>query len=185
VPYAVALVIGLVFGAADQYLGSRSALGGWAVAVSQMSAPWLLLPFLAGMTQDGVRRAMALGVVVTASALVGYFVMTCSAIENVPLPRFSSCLFAVVRSAYNPLWILGGMLFGPLYGFLGHRWRVARSPVGPVLVTFTLCLEPLARHVAGFFSPTSVVPAAEIATGVVVAICFAFPMVNSRRASRP
>jgi hypothetical protein len=65
VAYFVAAAVGLAFGAADQYLGSRSALGPWAWTVSGMSAPWLVLPFVVGMTQERGRRAMALGLVVT------------------------------------------------------------------------------------------------------------------------
>jgi hypothetical protein len=56
--YFVALVCGFTFGAADQYLGSRVVLGAWAPTVSMISAPWLLLSFVAGMTQEGRRRAM-------------------------------------------------------------------------------------------------------------------------------
>jgi hypothetical protein len=181
VAYAFTFLIGLTFGAADQYLGSRSALGAWAVAVSQMSAPWLLLPFLVGMTQEDSRRAMALGLVVTAPALLGYFAMTCSPVENVPLPHFSTCLLTVAGSAYNPIWILGGILFAPVYGLLGQRWRVSRSWVGPVLVTCTLCLEPLARSIVGFLSPGSVVWVVEIVAGLVVAICFVLAITSSRR----
>src|SRR3989442_3790989 len=127
VAYLVAIVAGLAVGAADQCLGSRSALGAWAASVSGLSAPWLVLPFVAGMTQDRGRRAVALGLVVTASALVGYFAMTYSPMENVPLERFSSGVLAMARSGYNPLWIVGGMVIGPLHGLLGQRWRVARS----------------------------------------------------------
>ena len=80
------------------------------------------------------------------------------------------------------LWIAGGILFGPLYGLLGHRWRVARSWVGPALVAGTLCLEPLARVVAGLLSPPTVVWKAEIVLGFVVAIVFGFMITMSRRA---
>ncbi|HEX3326213.1 MAG TPA: hypothetical protein VHV50_04380 [Actinomycetota bacterium] len=181
-PYVVAVVGGFAFGAADQYLGSRIAFGAWAATVSQMSAPWLVLPFIAGMTQERARRAMAVGLLVTAGALIGYFVTTCSPIEAVPMVRFSSCVPNVAFTGYNPLWIAGGMLFGPLYGLLGHRWRVARSWIGPALVAGTLCLEPLARVVAGLLSPPTVVWRAEIVLGFVVAIVFGFMIAMSRRA---
>src|SRR5205823_4526706 len=126
------------------YLGSRSALGGWAAAVSGLSAPWLVLPFLAGMTQERARRAMILGLVVTLSALAGYFAMTYSPVENVPIAGFLPGVVAMTTSGYNPLWILGGILTGPLYGLLGQRWRVGRSWVSAVLVTVVLTMEPLA-----------------------------------------
>jgi len=71
--FFVAVVFGFVFGAADQYLGSRVTLGLWAATVSTASAPWLVLPFAFGCSQVRPRRAMLLGLVVTVAALAGYF----------------------------------------------------------------------------------------------------------------
>jgi hypothetical protein len=51
--------------------------------VSGLSAPWLLLPFLVGWTQERARRAAVAGLVVTLAALAGYFAMTLSPIEGV------------------------------------------------------------------------------------------------------
>lgn len=180
--YLFAIVAGLAFGAVDQYLGSRSALGAWAASVSGLSAPWLVLPFVAGMTQDHGRRAVALGLVVTASALIGYFAMTYSPMENVPLERFSSGVLAMMRSGYNPLWIVGGIVIGPLYGLLGQRWRVGRSWISAALVTCALCFEPLARRVVGILSPPPLVWAAEVAVGAIVAISFALMIATARHA---
>src|SRR6186997_1771220 len=89
--FVVAIVIGLMFGAVDQYLGTvhvTSRLGWWTITVSGMSAPWLILPFLAGMTQQRAKRAVALGVVVVMSALAGYFAMSNSVFESVPVASF-------------------------------------------------------------------------------------------------
>ncbi|MEA2461267.1 MAG: hypothetical protein QOH90_1444, partial [Actinomycetota bacterium] len=106
--YLVAVVMGFVFGAADQYLGSRSALlGAWTATASQVSAPWLLLSFAAGMTQIRARRATALGLAIVVPALIGYFSMTCSPMESIPAIEFKSCFTNVVSVPYNPLWILG------------------------------------------------------------------------------
>jgi hypothetical protein len=70
VGYLIAVIVGLGFGAGDQYLGTIR-FDPWAWTVSGMSAPWLLLPFVVGMTQGRARRAMALGLVATVAALVG------------------------------------------------------------------------------------------------------------------
>jgi len=183
VAYVVAILAGLAFGAADQYLGSRSSFGAWVATVSGMSAPWLVLPFVAGMTQQRRGRAIALGLVVTAAALIGYFAMTYSPIENVPLDRFLPGVGRMITSGYNPLWILGGLVTGPLYGFLGHRWRVARSWVGSALVTAALCLEAPARRLVGMLTGPGLVWGAEVATGVVVASAFALAIVASRRSA--
>src|SRR3954470_6770471 len=83
-PFVVAAVVGLVFGAADQYIGSLKpmvALGPWTISLSQMSALWLLLPFVFGAAQVGPRRGIAIGSVATLGGLVGYFAMTVSPLE--------------------------------------------------------------------------------------------------------
>jgi hypothetical protein len=179
-PYLIAVVCGLAFGAIDQYLGTghvTSRIGWWTITVSGMSAPWLLLPFVAGMTQDRARRAVALGTVVTMSALAGYFVMSNSPVEAVPLTQAGRGILADVRSGYNPLWILGGLLTSPLFAWAGYRWRVSRSWVGPVLVTVALCCEPLARALArgrlqGGLTGSRVAWGAEIAVGLTLAAVF-------------
>jgi len=185
----VTIVAGLLFGAIDQYLGTvhvTSRLGWWTITVSGMSAPWLVLPFLAGITQDRWRRAAALGLVVTLSALVGYFAMSNSAFEGVPIARFWPRTITMIRSEPNPLWILGGMVAGPLYAYFGHRWRVARSWLAAVLVTCALWLEPLVRssvHIAplGTLGGSPVVWWAEVVLGVAAAVFFITKMTGARR----
>jgi hypothetical protein len=183
VAYLVVVVVGLLFGAVDQFLGTIR-FGPWAWTVSGMSAPWLVLPFLVGMTQERGRRAMALGLLVTMAALAGYFAMTHSPMEGAPLAEFLHRVLTMVRTGYNPLWIVSGLVTGPLYGFLGHRWRVARSWVSASLVTVALCLEPVARDVAGMLSPHPIVWWVEIAVGAVAALWFAFVIATSRRPGR-
>ena len=183
--YLIAILAGLVFGAADQYLGGLKAgavLGTWSWTVSGMSAPWLILPFVAGMTQERRRRAMALGLVVTMAALAGYFAMSNSPMEGAPLDRFWGRVATMISTGYNPLWILAGILTGPLYGFLGHRWRVGRSWISAVLVTSALCFEPLARKFVGMLSGPPLVWGAEVVIGTLVAVLFAFMITTSRRA---
>lgn len=187
VAYLIAVILGLAFGAADQYLGSRTVtLGLWAATAAQMSAPWLVLPFLVGLSQERARRAAVLGLVVTLAALVGYFVMTCSPIEGVPASRFVSAFVAVTtRGFYNPLFILGGMVTGPLFGLLGQRWRLHRSWVSAAVVAGALCLEPLARWASGQLFGPAPVWTVEVATGVVVAAVFAALVTAGRRAETP
>jgi hypothetical protein len=181
VAYLIAVVVGLAFGATDQFLGTIR-FDPWAWTVSGMSAPWLVLPFVVGMTQERARRAMALGLVVTAAALVGYFAMTYSPMEGVPTGRFFTGFVTIARTGYNPLWIAAGMVIGPLYGFLGHRWRVARSWISAALVTSALCFEPLARRVVGMLAPHPLVWWSEIAIGATAAVAFALMIATARRA---
>ena len=181
--YVVAAIAGLAFGMADQYLGSLSSrIGGWAAAVSQLAAPWMVLPFLAGMTQNRARRAMAVGVVATVAGLLGYFGRTCSPWETIPVVEFPRCFVFLVRAPYNPVWIAGGLVTGPLFGYLGHRWRVDKWWLGAALVTAAFLLEPLARRVVGFLAGPAVVSAAEIALGIVIGAAFAVALVTDWRA---
>jgi hypothetical protein len=188
VAYLVAAILGLAFGAADQYLGSMLWLGSWAPTAAQVSAPWLILPFLIGSGQQRAGRAAALGLIVTLSALLGYFAMTYSPMEIHPwsVDRFSAGMVAVTtRGWYNPLFILSGLVTGPVFGLLGQRWRVRRSWVSATLVAGALCLEPLARWTAGQLMPPAPVWTVEVASGAVVAALFAFTIMAWRRADAP
>ena len=127
---------------------------------------------------------MSLGLLVTVAALVGYFAMAHSPVKGAPLEDFFMRFFTQVRSGYNPLWIVGGVVTGPLYGFLGHRWRVARTWASAAFVTGALCLEPLARAVAGMLSRPTVVWGVEVAFGAAAATYFAFRIATSRRSHR-
>ena len=160
----------LVFGGADQYLGSLTThgWGPWTEAVSGMSAPWLLLPFLAGMYEPrmlGARGAAGLGLLATYAALLGYFVMINSPLEGVSIAQFHLALF--LRSQADLL--VGGLITGPLFGYLGHRWRVDRTWWCALAVALAACGEPPARLAVNRLDPSTVVWAVEIAVGLALA----------------
>jgi len=191
--YVVAIAIGLIFGACDQYLGTvhvTSRLGWWTITVSGMSAPWLIVPFLVGTTQDRARRAAALGLILTMSALLGYFAMSNSVFEGAPIDRFWPRTVAMVRSGANVLWIAGGAITAPLYAYFGHRWRVARSWIGALLVTCALCLEPLVRGIVGdrYFGGLNGSPVAwgtEVALGIAATLVSLWMIIVARRIRAP
>jgi hypothetical protein len=187
VAYVVAVIAGVLFGAGDQYLGTLTAgsiLGTWTWTVSGMSAPWLVLPFVAGMTQHRPRRAGAIGLVVTLAALAGYFAMSHSPMEGAPVDRLFDRVLTMMRTGYNPLWIASGLVTGPLFGYLGFSWRASRSWVGAALIAGALCLEPLARLTTGMLSGPSGVWIAEVALGILTAGYFSAMFVVFRRARR-
>ena len=174
----VAMVIGgLVFGAGDQYLGTVHAaneMGWWTISVSVLSAPWLILPFIVGSTQRRPHRAAVAGLVVTLSALAGYFAMTLSPMEGV---HFSLMELRALLGT-NQLNEIGGLVGGPLFGWLGYRWHALRSWLAAVLVTGALCLEPLAVTAAGRnVGRSGFVWAFEVVVGVAVGTLF---FVNTR-----
>ncbi|HEY1777815.1 MAG TPA: DUF6518 family protein [Solirubrobacteraceae bacterium] len=151
----IAAAAGLLFGGADQYLGSRVALGPWASSLSGMSAPWLLLPFLCGLTQTSRRPAALAGLSVTVAALLGYFALTLSPLEGVAVASVPRALVGLAQS--NLPWIVGGLVGGPLFGLLGERWRTRRSWPAATAVAASFCLEPLARLATGRLTPAVVV----------------------------
>jgi hypothetical protein len=185
--YLVAVILGLAFGAGDQYLGTLLWIGPWTATAAQVSAPWLILPFVAGFTQTRSRRAAALGLVVTVSALFGYFAMSYSPMEVHPwsLERFTRGMVAVTTTGYNPAYILVGLVTGPLFGLLGQRWRVRRSWVSAALVAGALCLEPVARWLSGQLMPPAPVWTIEVVSGAVVGMVFAVSLMNQRHSRVP
>jgi hypothetical protein len=163
----VALPVGLaaVFGAADQYLGSRGfALGFWAIDVSLLSAPWLLVAFFAGWSQRTALRAVILGLVCTFAALAGYWLMTLSPIEGAQMSvrAVRGLLFSQSRL------VAGGLVCGPLFGWLGYRWRVNRDIVSALVAALAVCFEPLAHAAVGDAVSFRGVWAAESVAGVLM-----------------
>jgi Family of unknown function (DUF6518) len=145
---AIALALSFLFGAGDQYLGSLTGSGhvwaaGWSSDISLLSAPWLVLPFLAGATQRESKRAALLGLACTYVALLGYGLMTLSPIEHAHLT------VATVRGFFSSerAVLLGGVVTGPLFGWFGQQWTTRRAITGALVTAAALCLEPLARRV--------------------------------------
>lgn len=181
----MSLAAAAAFGAADQYLGTVRFLvefGRWPSTASQVSATWLLLPFLAGCTQRSARSSAAIGLVSTQVALLAYALMTVSPFEGVALAAAPSAFAAM--AAANMVYVLCGLVSGPAYGWLGFRWRTARSPVAAAFVIGALCLEPFVRATVGRRYDPAVVWQVEIALGIAVAIGFA-TMIAARRRALP
>ena len=163
---AVALVLSAAFGAGDQYLGSGHIAGvGWATDVSLLSAPWILLAFVAGATQRDPKRAALLGLACTYVALLGYGVMTLSPVEGAHFTMASVRGF--VYSERNVF--IGGIFTGPLFGWFGQQWRSGRMLAGALLVAAALCFEPLARRLSVNPIRYGRVMVVEVAAGLLLA----------------
>jgi hypothetical protein len=163
---AITLVLALLLGAADQYLGSLSAHP-WGADVSGLSAPWLVLPFIAGAAQVTPRKACLCGGIATLLALIGYCLMTLSPVENAHLS--TDGIRSFVRAG-NWRWFAGGLVTGPVAGWLGHRWRHDRLAVAGVAAAAALVLEPVVRMRAGFAVRSTAVAAAEVLAGLCAAV---------------
>lgn len=163
---------GLAFGAGDQYLGSIP--GRWTVATSLLSAPWLAVPFLAGVTQVRAKRAAAAGATIALAALAGYFLMVMSPFEGGRSSFTAPEITGLLGS--NVLTIVGGLVLGPLYGLIGHYWRIRRSFLAVAAVAAPLCLEPLFHLVfAGALGPNvTTVGLGEAVAGLLLGIVLFF-----------
>jgi hypothetical protein len=176
--YLLAVVVSAVFGGADQYLGSISAIP-WLVEISLLSAPWLVLPFIFGCTQRTKRRAIIIACIATASALVAYFIMTLTPMENVHLNGSLEPVFALLHSEAHV--IVGAAVTSPLYGYLGFRWRTQRAWISAVLVGGAICLEPLAAASVGHLPQFPEVWVAQVVIGLLVSGYFIWRGNNYRR----
>jgi hypothetical protein len=162
----LALVLAAAFGAGDQYLGSGHVWGtGWTTDVSLLSAPWVVLAFVAGATQREARRAVLLGLGCTAAALLGYFLLTDSPLEGAHYSLANARGFLVS----DPRVVIGGVFTGPLFGWFGQQWRTKRAIAGALVTAAALCLEPLARRASVDPIRYRDVWLAEVAAGLALA----------------
>jgi hypothetical protein len=175
VTVVLAIALAAAFGAGDQYLGSLS-WHPWAADVSLLSAPWLVLAFVAGWTQRDPRRAALLGLACTIAALVGYAAMTLSPVENAHVTVRTLTGFVHSEIAV----IVGGVATGPLFGWFGNQWRSRRAWVGALVTAGAVCLEPLIRVRTGHEIRFRDVWVAEVAAGLAMV---AYVAVFSRRRS--
>jgi hypothetical protein len=142
VTVALVLLLSAAYGAAAQYLGS--VVHTWGPAVASLSAPWLLIAFLAGATQRDPIRGAVLGFAATFAALVGYFLLTDSPLEGAQYTLANTHGFFLSNAPV----VLGGIVTGPLFGWFGQQWRTRRAIAGALIAAAAFCLEPLARRAA-------------------------------------
>jgi Family of unknown function (DUF6518) len=175
----LALTVAAAFGAVDQFLGARSwVVGSWAIDVSLLSAPWLLLAFFAGWAQRSAKRAVILGWGCTMAALAGYMAMTLSPVEGAVVSTTEVRGLLVGQGAY----VVGGLLTGPLFGWFGYRWRTRRDWKSALAAALVVCCEPLAHAAAGTAVSFRGVWAAEVIVGLVMAL---YVLATARRRASP
>ena len=177
----VALVLSAAFGAGDQYLGSGHVAGiTWATDVSLLSAPWILLPFVAGATQRDPKRAALLGLACTYAALLGYGVMTLSPAEGAHITMATVRAFVYSERT----WFVGGIATGPLFGWFGQQWRSGKMLAAALLVAAAFCFEPLARRLRGDPIRYARVTVVEVVAGLLFA-AFVIARYYTQRESTP
>lgn len=167
--YGVAVLVGALFGAGVEHLGSL-AFGPWGWATSRLSAPWLLLPFLFGLTQQRARPAAFVGVLATFCAVCGYVLML---IASAGVDSGGVTAAIALRETMTQLrWFIAGAASGPVYGWLGYRWRTTRWWPSALGAAGALALEPALLLLTGAAFGPGLVYVVESATGVAWAALF-------------
>jgi hypothetical protein len=171
----VALIIAssVIFGIAMAWIKGNGA--GLSDAVGNISALWLLLPFLAGAAAGSHRPIVGafFGLVATLAALTGFYFAESFVLDLGQHPWLTDLSLTMGAIRY---YAAAGILTGPLFGALGLWWRQRRSVVAASLIAVAFVLEPAAWWLYGIqidggaAYPVPAYPAlwlAEITIGVV------------------
>jgi len=165
--------LAVAFGALMAWIKGNT--GDWHDAVGNVSATWLLLPFLAGaarVTRGPLGAALA-GLAVTIAALAGFYVAESFVLNLGPHPWLVDLSLTMRASLF---WLVRACVSGPVFGAIGFWWRERRSLVALGVIAGAFVLEPLAwylqnrRMAGGSAYPVPGYPAlwiGEIAIGVI------------------
>jgi Family of unknown function (DUF6518) len=118
---------------------ARSALG-------NLSTPWLLVAFFAGMQGSRLRDGAVVGLAATVCALAGFYLLS-TLVENLGGHGFIGDLRLELSG--NRAYFEGGVITGPIFGALGAWWRRRPTARTSLLVGGLLVAEPLSMVVLG------------------------------------
>jgi hypothetical protein len=110
-------------------------------AVGNVSAVWLLLPFLAG-SAAGCRRAITAalcGLAATLAALAGFYFAESFVLDLGPHPWLTDLSLTMGTVVYYGE---RALVTGPIFGVLGFWWQQRRSLVAAGILAASFVLEP-------------------------------------------
>jgi hypothetical protein len=138
---ALILAVSVVFGVVMAWIKGNGA--GLSDAVGNISAIWLLLPFLAGATADGRRVVVGalFGLLATLAALTGFYFAESFVLDLGQHPWLTDLSLTMGAITYYAEW---GLITGPIFGALGLWWRRRRSVAAAGLIGAVFVLEPMA-----------------------------------------
>jgi Family of unknown function (DUF6518) len=143
---AVALACAFLFGLLMAWVKGNDA--GLRDAIGNMSAPWLLLPFLVG----ALGRARTLpgsalaGLAATVTALAGFYLAESVVLDLGPHPWLVDLALTMRAGVF---WSERAILSGPVFGALGFWWQRRRSLLAAGVVAALFVLEPFAWWLYG------------------------------------
>ena len=135
---AVFLLGAFVFGVAiaaikGQAAGARDAFG-------NLSAVWVVVPFLAGTRYRRIWQAVAIGTATTMVAFFGFYLAE-AAILDLGTHSWQTRISLTLGSGH--VYETWGLLSGAVYGALGGLWATRSRLIGPVAVGLAFLCEPL------------------------------------------
>lgn len=134
----VLLLAGAAFGVLvavvkGQDTGVRDALG-------NTSAPWIVLPFVAGTCFPRARSAALAGLAVTLVSLLGFYVAEAAVLDLGPHPWWVDLRLTAGSVNVYERW---GVVSGLLYGTLGWLWAFRSRATAAAAVGLAFAAEPL------------------------------------------
>jgi hypothetical protein len=134
---ATLLLAGVAFGilvavVKGQDTGVRDALG-------NTSAPWIVLPFLAGTRFARGSRAALAGFAVTLASFLGFYVAEAAVLDLGPHPWWDDLR---LTAGYVNVYEKWGIFSGLVYGTLGWLWAYRSNAVAAVSVGCAFVAEP-------------------------------------------
>jgi Family of unknown function (DUF6518) len=136
----------VIFGIVMAWIKGNDA--GLSDAVGNISALWLLLPFLAGAAAESHRPIVGalFGLVATLAALTGFYFAESFVLD---LGQHSWLTDLSLTMGTIRYYAEAGIVTGPLFGALGLWWRHRRSVVAASLIAAAFVLEPAAWWLYG------------------------------------
>ena len=132
------LLAGIAFGVLvavvkGQDTGVRNALG-------NTSAPWVMVPFLAGTRYSRIWQASLVGVATTLAAFFGFYLAEAAILDLGPHPWYTDLKLTLGSGRVYETW---GLLSGAVYVALGATWASRWLVAAPVAVGLAFVCEPL------------------------------------------
>jgi hypothetical protein len=127
----------------------RSVLG-------NLSTPWLLVPFIAGIRCVRRSPAAIVGLLATLAALAGFYVLTTLVVD---LGHHGLLGDLRLELSANRGYFEGGLVAGPLFGGLGCWWRQTRTLPISIAAGVLLMAEPLVLLLGDAVGPHHVLAA--------------------------
>ena len=174
---------GFLYGWATSYIPAPHDVS--AFWVGNLCAPWLVIAFLAGLTQTSWPWSLAAGVATDVACVFGFYFRTLDHLHagwsDDPNAAPPSALVQIQHFlSVNEQWFAAALVAGALYGALGQLWRRTRSLAAGLAVAAGFFAEPaLWPLYNGFYKGPWFLWAAEIVVGFAV---FAGFTIVSRRA---